>query len=124
MHDGFTLRPAATGAHRERDVAMAEADGGLRLLFAHREQVTPAPEIVALTLHELARCLPRLLTQLGLLITYPTELGYRIGASHLGARSPGCDKCHASARRVHRQVDMDDVLALQRDNDLADLERL
>src|SRR6266852_5236549 len=124
MHDGFTLRPAATRAYRERDTAMAEADGGLRLLFPHREQVAPAPEIMALTLNELAGCLPRLLTQLSLLITYPSELGYRIGASHLGSRSPGCDKRHASTRRVHRQVDMDDVLARQGDNDLADVERL
>jgi hypothetical protein len=79
---------------------------------------------MALTLNELAGRLARLPTQLRLLVTYPYELGNRIGASHLAARSLGCNERDASARRVHRQVDMHYVLARQGDNDLADVDRL
>jgi hypothetical protein len=123
VYDFFPLRRTAAWAHRECDLAVAEADRGLGVLFNDGQKVAPAPEIMALTLNELARCLARLLTQLNLLITYPSELGYRIGASHLRARAPGCDKRHASARRVHRQVDMLDVLERQGDGDLADVDR-
>ena len=87
VHDRLPLRPAAAGAHGERDPAVIEADGGLRLLFLDRQQVAPSPEVMALTLDELARCLPRLATQLRLLVPDPAELGYRIGAGHLKARS-------------------------------------
>src|ERR1700693_6101905 len=123
MNDGLTLRPARPGPYREHDPAVIKPYGGLRLFFPDREQIAPSPEVVALTLDELPTCFPRLPTQLRLLISDPTELGHCIGAGHLGARPPRGNKRDAAARRVHRQVDMLDVLSRHGNFDLADLNR-
>src|ERR1051325_6740523 len=124
MNHCLALGPVAAGAHGERDVAMTEADSWLRLVLAQREQIASSPEVMALTLDELTRRLPRLPPQLRLLITDPSEFGYRIGAGHFRARPLRGDKRDAPARRMQRQGDMLDVLGPHGDRDPAELDRL
>lgn len=102
MHDRRTLRAAAAGAHGERDAAVVEANGWFRFFFPDREQISPSPEVVTLTLDELTGCLPCLPPQLRLLITDPSKFGYRIGADDLRAGPLRGDKGDAPARRMHR----------------------
>src|SRR6516165_4814147 len=123
MHERRTSRAAAAGAHGKRDAAVTEAHGGLGLFFLHRQQVAPSPEVMALTLDELTGCLPCLPPQLRLLIPYPTQLGCRVSAGHFRARTLWGDQRDSSVWRVHRQVDMLDLLALHDDGDLAELDR-
>src|SRR5262245_49111029 len=124
MYNRLTLRPTTVGPYSKRNRAMAEPDRGLAVSFSHREQVASPPQVVTLTLDELPWCLPRLRTELRLLVSDPPELGHGIGAGHLGPCSLRRDKRDAAARRVHRQVDMLDVLARHRDGDLAELDCL
>ena len=104
VHDLFPLGPAAAGAHGECDAAMAEAHGGLRVLFDDVQEIALSPQIVTLTRDERAPRLPRLTPQLLLPVSDPNsfEIAYAratsrrvsIGATNV-TRPPGgyTDKC-------------------------------
>jgi hypothetical protein len=87
-------------ANNQGDPLVADDNGGLYILVVHRHQVAPPPNVVALTLNELAWRFTRLTFQLSLLITNPDQLGYCIGTRHFKACVGWGSKGHTSVRWV------------------------
>ncbi len=102
---------------------MIQPDKGLYVLLNNGKQIAPPPQIVALSLDKLARCFPGLPEQFRLLVPDPADLGCRIGPGHFRAGRQRRNQGDAPARRMHRQMDIFDVLARHRDGYVAEQNR-
>ena len=114
----------AARTYGQGDALVVERDRGLGLLVLNRHQVSPSPEVVTFALDELARSLPRLLSQFVLLLPNPGQFRDCIGSGDVEARSGWGGQGHPAIRWMNRKMDILDILSRDHDSHISEFDRL
>ena len=109
-NDPLPLLLARSGPDPQHQGAGIEHHSRGGVLLDHLEQITRAPEGVTLAVEKLARCLPRLLPQLALLLLDPGELGDREDAQGVQVHARRRGDPDLAIRRIDAEMDVLDVL--------------
>src|SRR5262245_21926416 len=101
---------------------MFHLNGWRPIHFGDCKEVTLSPQVMAFSIHILARRFALLFLQLPLLLFDPGKFGDRKYANGLDAHSLRGSNSHTSCRRMHAQMDILDVFPHDVDGDIAELD--